>query len=102
MLGKSLKNKISSTMVFISLVTELPKMLTINKCNSANLLCKTYCRESLYKYRLGLKIGVEIKPDVLEKLTLPRSSYSLASCNHFDSQAIKSLKGTVQTMALSL
>lgn len=50
-------------MVFItiSLVTELPKMLTINKCNSANLLCKTYCRESLYKYRLGLKIGVAIK-----------------------------------------
>lgn len=102
MLGKSLKNKISSTMVFISLVTELPKMLTINKCNSANLLRKTYCRESLYKYKLGLKIGIEIKPDVLKKLTLPRSSYSLASCNHFDSQAIKSLKGTVQTMALSL
>lgn len=50
----------------------------------------------------GLKIGVEIKSGVLEKLTLPRSSYSLASCNHFDSQAIKSLKGTVQTMALSL
>lgn len=48
-------------MVSISLVTELPKMLTINKCNSANLLCKTYCRESLYKYRSGLKIGVEIK-----------------------------------------
>lgn len=63
MLGKSLKNKISSTTVSItvSLVIKLPKMLTINKCNSANLLCKTYCRESLYKYRLGLKIGVEIK-----------------------------------------
>jgi len=102
-LGKSLKNKISSTMVFItvSLVTELPKMLTINKCNSANLLCKIYCRESLYKYRLGLKIGIEIKMSWRNWPFLDHL-HSLASCNHFDSQAIKSLKGTVQTMALSL
>lgn len=86
----------------LSFPIELPK-LTIFKCKSANFLCKIYCRERFFEIQICIK-ATDVKFQVeWEKLKPPQDfTPQQIVIIYLDSQAIKSLKGTVQTMALSL